>query len=88
MINYMKAEILKIKGTTIIKTSIIIPIVGIVIAAGFCSLGGMEIMLLADVTTANHWGLIWLPAVIAVLTGLSVKQEKQSGGFKMISQHL
>lgn len=84
MMNYMKSELLKTKRTTMQKMAVLVPLLCIILAAGFCTLGGAAVIIFADITTVNHWGLLWLPALVALLAGLSIKQEKKAGQFKMI----
>lgn len=81
---YILTEVLKTKQTTIRKMTMLVPGICFILATGFCALGGAEILLLTDITIVNHWGLVWLPALVALLCGLSIKQEKKAGEFKMI----
>lgn len=84
MKSYLQAEFLKLKHSTIQKMIIMVPLICMIMAGGFCALGGPEIVKLADITTLNHWGLIWLPASVALLAGLSHKLEEKSTGYQTI----
>ena len=84
MKSYLWTELIKTKGTTMRKIIVIIPLICMIMAGGFCALGGADIIKMADITTLNHWGLIWLPASIALMTGLFNKLETKSTGYKTI----
>ncbi len=84
MKNYIKAEFLKTKQTTLMKMIFFIPILCVIVGAGFCALGGTEVMVLGDITSINHWGLLWLPAMVAIMSGLMHNHEKKSTEYKMI----
>lgn len=81
---YLRAEWLKTKHTTLRKMTVLIPAVCLLMAGGFCLLGGMEVIRLADVTTLNHWALVWLPAAVALLAGLLHKLERKSTGYRTV----
>lgn len=82
--NYLKTELLKYRKTSVQRLIFIIPIICAVLAAGFCCLGGLKIIRLADITILNHWGLIWLPASVVLITGLAHKHEAKSTGYQLI----
>lgn len=84
MREYIKAEFLKQMGTTSQKMVLLIPFLCMILAGGFCALGGPDVMKLAGITAFNHWGLLWLPAAVILLTGLSHKGEMKSTGYRLI----
>lgn len=84
MINVIISEFLKTKHTSLQKIVLLIPLLNVVVAGGFCSLGGEEVLKLTNVTSINFWGLIWLPALIVLLCGLFNNLEKKSTGYKTI----
>ncbi|HIU75738.1 MAG TPA: lantibiotic immunity ABC transporter MutE/EpiE family permease subunit [Candidatus Pelethocola excrementipullorum] len=84
MQTYLKAELLKTKSTMVQKIIILVPFLCIITAVGFCFMGDEQTFLLGGVTAINHWGLLWLPAVAALIIGVLQAHEKKSTDYKMI----
>ncbi|WP_413366993.1 lantibiotic immunity ABC transporter MutE/EpiE family permease subunit [Lysinibacillus sp. 3P01SB] len=81
---YVKSEILKTKRTNIRKIIFIIPLLCSLLALGFNSLGGLDILKLSAETIVNHWGIIWVSVFIAIAGGLLNSLEKKGTSFKSI----
>lgn len=82
MKKYLISETLKTKRTMLRKLTIFIPILSVALASIFGYLGGD--IKSADITSINHWSLLWLPALISLLTGMFHKLEQNSTGYKTI----
>ena len=82
MKKYLISETLKTKRTMLRKLLIFIPILSVGLASIFDFLGGD--IKSAYITSINHWSLLWLPALIALLTCMFHKLEQNSTGYKTI----
>lgn len=81
---YLKSEMIKTKRTNIRKIILIIPLICSLLALAFNALGRPEIIRLSAETIINHWGILWLPAFIALTAGLLNNLEKKSTSYKTI----
>ncbi|MGN7477760.1 lantibiotic immunity ABC transporter MutE/EpiE family permease subunit [Solibacillus silvestris] len=82
---YLKSEIIKIRRTKIGKMLLIIPFICAFLALGFNFLSGdPQVISLSPETIINHWGILWLSVLIALMAGLLNNLEKKSTNFKTI----
>lgn len=84
MKKYLIAERLKTKNTILRKLLIFIPILCVGISSIFDFLGFGYFNTASIYTSINHWSLLWMPALIALLTGMFHKLEQTSTGYKTI----
>lgn len=84
MKRYVLSEHLKTRRTTLRKMMVFIPFLCALVACGFNSMGGPEVTKWTLVTILNQWALMWMPALIALLTGLRHSHEQKSTGYKTI----
>ncbi|OPJ64220.1 lantibiotic immunity ABC transporter MutE/EpiE family permease subunit [Clostridium oryzae] len=82
MKRYLQSELLKTKGSILRKLLILVPIVCICIAYMFSFLGGD--IRLTFLSSMNHWGLLWMPALIMLLCGMFHTIEQNDTGYKTI----
>jgi len=84
MKNYVLAELLKIKRSSLPKIIFIIPILSVPITVGFNYMGGEESIKFNIETIVNHWALIWLPISLTILAGSLNELEKKNTQYKSI----
>lgn len=84
MNKYLFSEALKTKRTLLRKSLIFVPILCVSIAYIFSYLGGEGSVKLVFVTSLNHWSLIWMPALIVLITGMFHNLEKNDTEYKAI----
>jgi ABC-2 type transport system permease protein len=84
MKQYIISEHLKTKKTVLRKLVLFIPALCALVTYSFNALGGEETIPQTLVTILNHWSLLWMPALIVLLTGLLHNHEKKSTQYKTI----
>lgn len=84
MKQYIISEHLKTKKTVLRKLVLFIPVLCVLVTYSFNALGGEETIPQTLVTILNHWSLLWMPALIVLLTGLIHNHEKKSTQYKTI----
>ncbi|MFN6991649.1 MAG: lantibiotic immunity ABC transporter MutE/EpiE family permease subunit [Fervidobacterium sp.] len=92
MVNYVKAEYLKYKRTSIKKLLFLLPILVMLIVYlmhSFMPKGYMEITNFIIITGFNWWTVLFIPIGTAALTGLVSIMEKKAGKYKVfVSRNL
>ncbi|MCX7903607.1 MAG: lantibiotic immunity ABC transporter MutE/EpiE family permease subunit [Caloramator sp.] len=92
MVNYLKAEYLKYKRTSIKKLFFLLPILVMLIVYlmySFMPKGYMEITDFIMITGFNWWTVLFIPIGTAVLVGLVNIMEKKVGNYKVfVSRNL
>ncbi len=82
MKKYLVAEALKTKRTILRKLLIFVPILCVFIAYIFNSLG--DCLNTTAFTALNYWSLLWMPALIVLLTCKFHQLEQNGTGYKTI----